>query len=503
MRTLFLAHSKQDQPAACELAEFLQRGADVEVYLKEGEIGPGETLLSKAQEGLMADAMLVMLSPDSVPERWVREEWTSAFWDQPQAAGVLSATVLCRACRFPDLLSRKNFFDLTEDRLDAFRRIKQWLSRLGRAIEEPAFVPARTPEFAGQEAELEALRRALGDAPGCVLLTGDCAAAGKTTLALEFARRCQGEFELLCWLGCGRRSLAALAGDLSAQLGLRLPGHLEENLEALRRFCAPRRLLIVLDDVQDEAATQLIGRGWPSVLITSRRGELAELFSATLLGLRGTPQGYSPSSLLEMVTALPDRERRLLTAMAACAPGGFGLAVSARMAGLEERSARETLEGLLSRSLVRELNQNGPRYLVPGLVRDAVEPAPHDHARAVFRHFAGWISSPQDYALDLPDLEHSLRFTLTASDDEEAWSLACHLARLGCAVTTHHDRLAEAHEFMESLANVADRKADRRVLADCTREQVWILQRWGRTGKVRQLGVEREALCGDQMCFDF
>ena len=145
MRTLFLAYSKQDQPVACELAEFLQRGADVEVYLNEGEIGPGETLLSKAQEGLMADAMLVMLSPDSVPERWVREEWITAFWDQPQAARVSSATVLCRACRFPDLLSRKNFFDLTEDRLDAFRRIKQWLLRLGRVIEEPAFVPARTP----------------------------------------------------------------------------------------------------------------------------------------------------------------------------------------------------------------------------------------------------------------------------------------------------------------------------------------------------------------------
>jgi hypothetical protein len=66
-------------------------------------------------------------------------------------------------------------------------------------------------------------------------------------LAAEFARAFRDDFDAVLRIECGGRSLTALAGDLSAQLGLRLEGELEANLARLRDFCSERRLLLLLD----------------------------------------------------------------------------------------------------------------------------------------------------------------------------------------------------------------------------------------------------------------
>ncbi|MBI1792268.1 MAG: hypothetical protein HYR60_32495, partial [Acidobacteria bacterium] len=110
--------------------------------------------------------------------------------------------------------------------------------------------------------------------PGVVTLAHP-APVGKTALAMEFVRRCAPEFQDVFWLSCGRRSIAGQAGDLAAQLGLRLPGDARTNLGALRDFCAPRRLLIVLDDVEERASIQLVPGGRCSALLTTRQSEFA------------------------------------------------------------------------------------------------------------------------------------------------------------------------------------------------------------------------------------
>jgi hypothetical protein len=37
----------------------------------------------KIADGLDADFVLLILSPDSVDSKWVKEEWTDAYWEQP------------------------------------------------------------------------------------------------------------------------------------------------------------------------------------------------------------------------------------------------------------------------------------------------------------------------------------------------------------------------------------------------------------------------------------
>jgi hypothetical protein len=72
---VFPCFAKEDSQVARDLAEFLERGASVRVFLEDGEIGPGETIVSKAADGLQAAVILLILSPDSAPVRWVRRDW--------------------------------------------------------------------------------------------------------------------------------------------------------------------------------------------------------------------------------------------------------------------------------------------------------------------------------------------------------------------------------------------------------------------------------------------
>src|ERR1022692_436380 len=95
MPKVFPCYSTPDRELVYELAAFLERGAGVEVLLEEGEMQPGGDLIAKVEEGLSADVVLVLLSPEAVPPRWVLERWKSgdsgAAGNCPLAA-VLSMT---------------------------------------------------------------------------------------------------------------------------------------------------------------------------------------------------------------------------------------------------------------------------------------------------------------------------------------------------------------------------------------------------------------------------
>src|SRR5260370_21491664 len=182
MTTVFPCYSSQDKSFASELASFLERGANVRVFLEDGEIGAGETLVSKAADGLQAEVILLILSPDSCPRLLKRPEWEPAMRDEPKKAGVKVGTILAGNCAFPDVLRREAFFDVTQDCLAGLRKIKRWLLGL-QPRSELDFEPARQTCFHNRVAELETLWQALADAPGAAGLT----VTGRTTLALEFA----------------------------------------------------------------------------------------------------------------------------------------------------------------------------------------------------------------------------------------------------------------------------------------------------------------------------
>jgi len=505
MLKVFPCYSTPDREIVHELAAFLERGAGVEVLLEEGEMPPGGDLIAKAEEGLSADVVLVLLSPEAVPPRWVLERWKSVFWEQAAEVGTALATLLCRDARFPDLLRRKNFFDLRQNRLAAFRAIKRWLMSLSPLPREASFVPARQPSFKGRDAELETLCALLADTPGMAVLEA-AAGAGKTALALEFARRHQEDFDAVFWLTGGSRTAAALAGDLAAQLGVRLDRDLESNLNELRRLAARHRCLLILDDAVAATAALLAPRGRTSVLMNTRHNDLAPALSAAAVPLDAS-SSRDPAQLADTIRNLEGPAQRLLSAMCACATSGFPLDMAVRTADAEAEEARDMVAGFVSQDVLAPLDENGPRFLVPALVLERValrgdaKRWARYHALAaagVFDAQTGAENPAADLTAYWPDLLHAFAWALEAD-----WPLASKLARRALTWAKAQDRLAEAFEILQDWQRAAERQGDRRVLEDCAWEQIWILEHWGRTGEAREIDSIRRKHYADQLAFDF
>src|SRR5213594_3700946 len=126
MKTVFLSHSSVDKPFVRRLADFLEQGGEIKVWLDEGKIQPGDNIVLAIDRGLRADATLLILSPDSVKSRWVGEEWSAVFWKQVNQGTVKLAPVLFRDCTLPTFLANKLYVDARGDEHAAFREIKTW-----------------------------------------------------------------------------------------------------------------------------------------------------------------------------------------------------------------------------------------------------------------------------------------------------------------------------------------------------------------------------------------
>ncbi len=274
MVSVFLSHSSKDKSFVRELATELERDGQIKAWLDEREIAPGEDIVGRIADGLDADFILLILSPDSVDSNWVKEEWPDAFWDQANNRQTKLLGVLYRDCTVPRLLRNKKYFDLRKNQPQGFREIRTFLLTQQPAPPSRAnYLPVRPPIFIGREEELSGLRERLRQ-PGALVPVPALAGKGKTTLALEFAHRHQQDFETVFWLPCQSSSLASIAAELARQLGLKLEGDLPEIVRKLKGVCGSKRCLLILDNVQDEAPGELIPGGAASVLVTSRLANL-------------------------------------------------------------------------------------------------------------------------------------------------------------------------------------------------------------------------------------
>jgi hypothetical protein len=260
--TVFPCYAAADRPIAVALAEFLERGADVEVLLDEGEIRPGEDLISKARDARTADLVLVLFSRNSIPSRWARAMWEGALLIEPRDESVRIGFVRCDDCNPPAVLTPR--FELAGMRHDGLRSIKRWVR--DRAA---TWSPPEEPRDTDHAGYLEDLAIAIADRAGD-------ATAATAALAYEFVRACHEDFDEIFRLECGDRSLPALTGDLASQLDLRLEGEVEDNLERLIDFCSPRRFLFILEDPGMIAAQQLVFGGRCSTLLVEEPGPVVE-----------------------------------------------------------------------------------------------------------------------------------------------------------------------------------------------------------------------------------
>ena len=281
--SLYPCYAASDRPVAEALAGFLERGADVRVFLDEGMLPPGGGLAAKAREARVADRVLILFSHRSLPRGWQRREWEPALVTEPAEEGVPIAFATCDDCAPPRVLVPR--FDLTATH--GFRQVKRWL-RGGDCHQVPA---------AG---DVDSLGAAIADRPGRgTAATAECAAA--------FAQAFHPDFDAILLLECAGRSLAALAGDLAHQLGLRLEGSLEDNLERLAAFCAARRFLIVLADPAAPAERLVFG-GQCSTLLAP--GPLSHLGPAERDEIRESQQGFREAASAGRWTELCGHARK-------------------------------------------------------------------------------------------------------------------------------------------------------------------------------------------------
>jgi hypothetical protein len=240
--TLFPVYAPADRKFAERLAKFLEQGVDIRVFLEEGALRAGEDLLSKAGEARMADIVVVLFSRESMAlsPSWARAHWEGPLIEGPKADGVRIAFLRCDECVPPKVLAPQ--FTVRQ-----FRQLKRWLRHSESG-----------PSTSG---DLDLLGIALADRPGFETVES-------SDLARQFADAFRGDFDAVFFLDCADRTPAALAGDLAAQLGLRLEGPLEQNLARIREFCAPRRFLLVLEDPRTPDAMELVLEGRCSTLVS-------------------------------------------------------------------------------------------------------------------------------------------------------------------------------------------------------------------------------------------
>jgi hypothetical protein len=245
--TLFLCYAAADRNAATRIAAFLERGADVRTFLEEGEIQPDQSLVAKAREARMADIVVVLFSRQSLPPRWPRAEWEEPLVKEPAAEGVRIAFARLDDCLPPRVLHP--MFELGGLAVKGMRDLKRW-------VRNPAAVPSPNVP-----ADLEVLGIALADRAGMETVESHAAAE-------DFVAAFGEDFDAVVRLHCEQRSLAALAGDLAQQLGLRLENDLPRNLERIHEFCATRRFLIVMENAA-APVPELVFGGRSSTLVST------------------------------------------------------------------------------------------------------------------------------------------------------------------------------------------------------------------------------------------
>ena len=282
LTTIFLAHAEADHDFAGRLKCFLEFGCDVTCDTDGGLIHGGDDLIAKAEEGLAAHVLALLLSEASCPARWPRERWEPVLFDQTRRANVELVTILLGACPFPELLRRRNFFDATANRLPAMRRLKRWFWQTER---EPGSPPSSV-----SSSDLEDLYSGLADKASTLEVSG--------ATASRFAEEADREFEAVLWVPAHRRSLAQIAGKLGSQLGLTLEGTVEQNCRNIRDLLSSRRCLLVLDAAAPEFVAALAPEGRTSTLVTLDPVSVAEpppesfAYARTLISSRRYAEAY-------------------------------------------------------------------------------------------------------------------------------------------------------------------------------------------------------------------
>lgn len=121
--SVFVSHRGADADLARRLSEDL-RDAGCEVWLDEWQIGIGDSIIHRINEGLEnAKYMVLCYSEDSVLSPWVSREWMSTLAKQLEGYGVKVLPVRLSGGLPPAILADVRFADFVKDWPGALREL--------------------------------------------------------------------------------------------------------------------------------------------------------------------------------------------------------------------------------------------------------------------------------------------------------------------------------------------------------------------------------------------
>jgi hypothetical protein len=188
------------------------------------------------------------------------------------------AYILLADCKFPAILRKETFFDLSRDFTNGRRSLKRWLLAELTPVPPAPKLPERTSGLAQTDIDLF---EPLADWPEFTQ-----APDRKAALAFAYARHT--DFETVVWLNGVRRGRAGILGDVARGLGLRLEGTWEENAQALNDYCAGHRVLLLFESLEPGVA-ELVNFGGKASVVVVENGaapprrplvDLTRLFSS-------------------------------------------------------------------------------------------------------------------------------------------------------------------------------------------------------------------------------
>ena len=169
MSSLFLSHTSSDKPFARRVAADLIV-AGIVVWLDEAEIGPGDSLIRKIEEGLTSvEYVAAFLSPNSVKSPWVTKELDIAMTREIRGRRVVVLPLLIHDIKdseIPAFLSDKLYVDFrnSEQYHLAFQKLLLRLKPEARGKASRFFRPRLASEVLDNPHWIEVTRRlGLGD----------------------------------------------------------------------------------------------------------------------------------------------------------------------------------------------------------------------------------------------------------------------------------------------------------------------------------------------------
>ncbi len=339
----FVSYTQGDR-AWAEWVAWQLEAAGFTVVIQAWDMQPGDNWVHRVDEAVRTAAHTVaVLSPDYLASVWGRVEQLAALRADPLGERRALVPVRVADCDRPGLLSQVVSVDLfgvgevaARARLVGAAKLAASGGRgkpglrppfppAGRVVpEQPRFpadlpavwnAPPRLAHFVGREELLDVLHAQLS-ASGAVAVTG-LGGVGKTAVALEYAHRHAGEFDVVWWVPAEQPEL--VAGHVAA-LGMELGLAEGAAWVAVRAVLHRERLrwLLVLDNVDDPG---VVGPFRPSdgrgrLLVTSRLtglggvgaavqvAELARAEAVSLLTRRVT--GIDPTAAARVAGLLGD-----------------------------------------------------------------------------------------------------------------------------------------------------------------------------------------------------